>query len=428
MGGAGVQRAVKFVKYLPQFGWQPSVLTVANPSVPVQDASLASELPADAVVRRARTFEPSYAVKSTVIAANERPGLRGRIKSLGRQVVNTLLQPDPQVLWLPAALRAGSALLAETPHDAIVATGPPFSSFVLGAMLSRRSGLPLVLDYRDEWGLSNTYLENKRVGRLARFVQERMQIDVVGQASALVATTRASAETLEEVRAQSGSTARVQWIYNGFDGADFPAVSEVPGCVSPYYRLVYVGTLWNLTSPAPLVRGVQRLAERSPALAARLELVFAGRRTPSQQAVVDQLRQLPCRVVEHPYLNHEHALELVRGADGLCVLLSDVPGAQRVVPAKLFEYFAARRPILAVAPPGECWKLLRDHPAVHLLEPGDPDSIALALADELRRDRPEDWRAWEGWNPARFERRRQTGELAALLDDLTPSSALRRAA
>src|SRR5207237_4072889 len=107
------------------------------------------------------------------------------------------------------------------------------------------------------------------------------------------------------------------------------------------FRLAYVGTLWNLTSVAPLVAAVKQLGERRPGLASRLELVFAGRRVGEQQRLVDSLKGLPCRVVEHPYLDHREAVELVRSAHGLCALMSDLPGADRVVPAKIFEYMAA---------------------------------------------------------------------------------------
>src|SRR5262249_54328273 len=150
---------------------------------------------------------------------------------------------------------------------------------------------------------------------------------------------------------------------------------------------VYVGTLWNLTSVAPLVAAVRLLARRSPEIAGQLELVFAGRRTPSQQELLQPLRSLPCRLTEHPYLDHAEALRLTRSADALCVLLSDVKGAGRVVPAKLFECMASRRPVLAIVPPGECWDLLGDYPAAYRREPGDVAGIADALADMLERHR-----------------------------------------
>src|SRR5947208_870147 len=103
VGGAGVQRAAKFVKYLPECGWTPSVLTVANPSVPVFDESLTAEIPAQVIIRRAPTWEPSYAVKNVVASPTlMRPGagqiIPRLVRRLMRGMLKTLLQPDPQIL------------------------------------------------------------------------------------------------------------------------------------------------------------------------------------------------------------------------------------------------------------------------------------------------------------------------------------------
>ena len=157
-GGGGVQRSVKFTKYLPETRWRPTVLTAANPSVPVQDSDLSGDLDPETVVLRARTFEPSYAVKQKLVSTGK-PS-RVSLRSLVRQAGMSVLQPDPQVLWNPLAYRMASTALRQTPHEVIYVTGPPFSSFLLGRSLKRRFGLPLVLDFRDEWLLSSQYLDN----------------------------------------------------------------------------------------------------------------------------------------------------------------------------------------------------------------------------------------------------------------------------
>jgi len=423
VGGAGVQRAVKFVKYLERHGWLASVLTVANPSVPAFDESLADDIPENVLVRRATTWEPGYGLKKSVASVNgemsQRLGFVGRIlKPWLRWLGNTLLQPDAQVLWLPGAVREGRQLLQEIPHSAIVATGPPFSTFLIGAALSRHSGLPLLLDYRDEWSISSAYWENKQPGMVSRRVQGWMQKHVVRTARALVATSRASAKSLEAIRDEAGSTARVTWIHNGYDPEDFPPGDPFTEPTHAPYRLAYIGTLWNLTSVAPLVEAVRRLARRRPSLASDLELVFAGRRTPAQQELLAGLQGLPCRVIEHPYIDHRTAIDFIRTADGLCLLLSNVPEAGRVVPAKLFEYMAAKRPILAIAPHGEVWHLLSDYPAGHLVLPTDIDGIATSLATEIQRHRASYLTDFSGWDGSRYDRCSQAGELAELLESL----------
>lgn len=185
-GGAGVQRVTKFVKYLPDFGWECSVLTVSNPSIPVFDESMANEIPDSTVIRLARTLEPGYALKNAISAGSATPhassrfgGIKKALKSAVRAAGNAILQPDAQILWYPGAIKEGMRLLNDAKHDAIFVTAPPFSSFVTGAELSRRSGLPLIVDYRDEWGISNQFQENRQKSNVSHRLQERMQNKVL---------------------------------------------------------------------------------------------------------------------------------------------------------------------------------------------------------------------------------------------------------
>jgi glycosyltransferase involved in cell wall biosynthesis len=422
-GGAGVQRVTKFVKYLGQFGWSPSVLTVANPSVPLNDDSLGADVPQETLVRRAGTWEPGYALKSAVSAGDGQAARRGGIiqrwtKGTLRRLATMLLQPDPQVLWMPGAVREGMRLLREVPHDAIVATGPPFSTFLIGASLSRRTGLPLVLDYRDEWDLSSAYWENKRLDPLSSLVQRRMQRRVLRAAKVVLATTRCSAEALEQARKSAGSTARVSWIYNGFDPDDFTSTTAKQDTDRRPYRLAYTGTLWTLTTSAPLVEAVIRLAQHKPTLAAELELIFAGRRTTTENQILARLKGLPCRMREEPYLNHSAAVDLLLSSDGLCAILADLPGAGRVVPAKIFEYMAAKRPILGIAPRGEMWDLLAGHPAAHLFVPADIDGITAWLAGEIDRHLQGTAVELSAWDASQYDRKAQAGQLAEILESV----------
>lgn len=314
-GGAGVQRVTKFVKYLPEFGWDCSVLTVANPSVPVFDETLAKDVPESTVVRVARTLEPGYALKNAVSAGSggasskkQSGGLKQLIKSAVRAAGNAVLQPDAQILWYPGAVKEGLQLLSELKHDAIFVTAPPFSSFVTGAALSRRSGLPLIVDYRDEWGISNRFQENRQKSSFSHRLQDRMQRNVLRQASAVIATTGRSAESVRESVERAGSSATVSCIYNGYDAADFSRVKnalasapsnrpeacgwhseEATPSNERQLRIAYVGTLWNLTSIEPVVSAIEKLAAEDRQKAERIELVVAGRRTGAQDEFLNRL-------------------------------------------------------------------------------------------------------------------------------------------
>ena len=422
VGGAGVQRVTKFVKYLPHEGWLPSVLTVANPSVPAFDPTLLKDVPDQTVIRRARTLEPGYKLKSAV--SDGTPGktngggkVRRFIAGAARRLAQMILQPDPQVLWLPDAIRQGRRLLDEIPHAAIIASGPPFSAFLIGKALAKHARIPLILDYRDEWDLSTAYLEHKSANRFSLLILRRMQKRVLQSARAILTTTKASASAIEALRNKSKSTAPVRCFYNGFDPDDF-AVDPAVEPQNEFYRLVYVGTLWNLTSVEPLVQAVRKLAEQEPALVSRLELVFAGRRTPAQQHILDQLKNAPCRIVEHGYIGHQDAIQLMRSADTLCALLTDLPGTGRVVPAKIFEYMATRRPILAISPQGELEALLSDYPSGRHILPGDIHGIAGYLMQNLRNHAAGSHAPLDVSDLIKHSRPYQTNQLANFLDSV----------
>ncbi|MCM2374826.1 glycosyltransferase [Aporhodopirellula aestuarii] len=395
-GGGGVQRSVKFTKYLPQFGWQPTVLTVANPSVPVHDDTLVRDIDPAVEIIRARTWEPSYRWKQHLsggaVSSDSNSGdrkektssWRRSLKRWTRLQAMSWLQPDPQVLWNRSAYRMASGALRKQPHDAIFVTGPPFSSFLLACRLKRAFGLPLVVDFRDEWMLACRYLDNHQQSGKAANDQRTMMLDVLACADAVVATTQASAAELSQHCLEVQSRARVSCIHNGFDPSDFPDVGSSTEVASERFRLVYTGTLWRLTDISPLVDAIVRLHVQDPDLVSRLDLVLAGRRTPEQDAVLKRLERTTVSVVRHDYLPHDEALKLAAGADGLLLLLSGDTGAERVVPAKLFEYLTLQRPILAICPQGETRDLLSKYSSVRGLGNNDIQGISDWLTKRIR--------------------------------------------
>uniref|UniRef100_A0A7C2JYG7 Glycosyltransferase subfamily 4-like N-terminal domain-containing protein n=1 Tax=Schlesneria paludicola TaxID=360056 RepID=A0A7C2JYG7_9PLAN len=421
VGGAGVQRPVKWVKYLHRAGWDVTVLTPANPSVPVRDESLIAEIPAETTLLRPRTWEPDYRVKQGLAGerpeARRRPSLTAFVRNRVKAAAKLCLQPDPQILWVPNAVRSASRHLARTPHDAIVCTAPPYSSFLIGEQLKRRFGLPLVLDYRDEWDLSSRYLEHAPRDGFSRFVQERMQRRVLAAADAVVATTQASTDQLSGRLRDLGRATPAHCIYNGFDAEDFSGATHAPPRDAGVFRLVYTGTLWNLTSIHPLVAAVESLGELHSAAVARLEIVCIGRKTPEQAACLDRLRHTGCRLSSRDYCNHDEVLSWMHSADALCLLLSDVPGAERVVPAKLFEYLAARRELLAIVPDGETAGLVERFFPWGRFAPTNILGIRNWLAERLEEGGPKPAAVTQHMIDE-FSREQQTGLSLKILDDL----------
>lgn len=421
VGGVGVHRVTKFVKYLPHFCWNSTVLTVSNPSVPLHDESLLKDIPAGTVIRRAKTLEPGYKLKSKVSGGEKKTqknSLASLLKSSIRAVGNTVLQPDAQVLWHRDAYRQGLQVLKDISHDAIVATGPPFSSFLLGAKLAKKTGLPLILDYRDEWDISNAYWENKGQNSFSNWIQTRQQERVLRQADLVLATTPSSSAA---IAGNASNKSRFTYIYNGFDPDDYPQSvnrnKEDFGKGTDRFRLSFIGTLWNLNSIEPVVTAMQKLATTSPSLAGDLELLLAGRRTPQQEAIVDRLNETPIAVSRLPFVDHSKAVQLMQSSDSLLMINSDLPKAQRIINAKTFEYMAARRSLFVVAPRGDVWDIVRDLPGTVLCEPSETDQITDDLALLIEQHRLGVDPSSDNWDIGRFHRKQLTQELASLLDE-----------
>lgn len=433
VGGAGVQRPVKWAKYLGKAGWDVTVLTTANPSVPTRDESLLADLPSDVRVVRARTYEPDYRVKQNLIQQTEakRLGLaqrvKGAVKGLAKRCIKLALQPDPQVLWNHDAIRVGTRTLQQQPHDAILVTAPAYSSFFIGAALKRRFGLPLVLDYRDEWDLSGKYLENAQRDWISRVIQTRMQSRLLKKADAVIATTRRSTQALEEKLQGLRHSIPSHCIYNGFDAEDFdPSLgdqtsADVPKPEIGTFRLVYTGTLWNLTDIEPLIRAIEQLHSKSPQLLGKLELVCVGRKTPEQMAVLNCLQNTATKLVSIDYCEHSIALQWLRSASGLCLLLTDVPGADRVVPAKLFEYLAIRKDMLAISPEGETADIVRQFCPQGHYYPNQIDGIAAWLSERLTQPDVHQSTEFDVTALNEFNRQEQASRLGQLLDSLVLS-------
>lgn len=411
VGGAGVQRMLKLAKYLPEHGVTPTVLTVKNPSVPLLDPSLLSELPAGLEVERARTLEPAYTAKALAWKAQAaiEPSLSSRSTTRAARAVKSLLVPDPQVLWLPGAgLAVAAHLLPRRSLDVVLVSGPPFSSHLLGLLARLRPGVGVVLDYRDEWTTT------RRVYEMAGSAA----FDAVLERACLHAAHRVTTATeafRRELLERFGFLApeNVVTIENGYDPADLEL--EPPARGSERLVLTYTGTVFRLTSAEGFIEGVRRLHQTEPELARLFDIRFVGRIVDTEQRHFEGSEALGIQRLG--YVPHARAVEeLARCHVALC-LLDACEGAERIYPAKIFEILGLRRPCLALCPEGALAELVRSQQLGEVVPPRDAERIASALAGLARRFRAGELPSEsEPLEPERFDRRRQAGRFARVLE------------
>jgi glycosyltransferase involved in cell wall biosynthesis len=422
-GGAGVGRVLKLAKYLPAHDVTPAVLTVANPSVPITDHSLEKDVSPDLEVVRARTLEPGYRVKQAAWASSSEAGARvspggssspssrplarralARAAALGKRA----MVPDPQVLWQPDAQRILASRLARRADDVVFISAPPFSTF-LSAPLARLGGAAVVLDYRDEWSTLRTSYE-MLAGRLAARLGGAMEVALIRSAHAVTTATEAFRRNLLE-RFSFLDPDAVVAIPNGYDPDDFPAV--LPSPPGDRFVVTYAGTIFKLTSPRGLLGAIRRLHEREPELARLLQVRFLGRIVETElEAFVGMDALGVCR---EGYVDKDRViLELAASHLVLC-LLDDVPGVDRIYPAKIFELMHLGRPCLTLSPRGALADLVDRHRLGVVLPPRNEEVIAAFLERELRAfkagSRP---LAARGVDLESYDRRVQAGEFAGV--------------
>ena len=411
VGGAGVQRVLKLVKYLPHHGVHADVLTAKDPSVPLQDESLLRDIPAATQVLRARTFEPSYgakrlawqAVASVPASAHQR--LKRRAVAMGR----SLLIPDPQLLWLPSAqLALARRLTSAEPDDVVFISGPPFSQFLLAALARLRRGTAVVLDYRDEWTMTSSAYEMSTATRASG----KLESAVLRCAHAVTTATEEFRQALL-ARFPWLEASRVHTIPNGYDPEDFP--ESLPQPAGARFVLTYSGTVFRLTSAAGFLNGLRLLHGVEPELAKLLETRFIGRIVDTEARHFEGSEALG--VTRLGYLEHSRALAHLAESHAALCILDEVDGVERIYPAKIFEIMRIGRPCLALTPEGALSKLVVRHRLGQVVPPRDAAAIAEALAQQLRAFRDSKSAPHAPVDIERFDRRAQAGEFAQVFRD-----------
>jgi glycosyltransferase involved in cell wall biosynthesis len=431
LGGGGVQRALKFARYLPELGYEPVVVTGPGRTFAEwtpADRSMLDEVPPELTVLRVEGPEP--------------PPSAGRRRRLERVLG---VQSPFDAWWAAGAVAAGRAC---GPVDLVFGELVPYTTAAPAAALARELGRPLVVDLQDPWALDEMWHYPTVLHRQADLRRMRR---LFGAADAVVMNTpEAALRVRRRFPGLDGSV--VTSVPNGFDAEDFagPPVARSDGA----FRIVHSGYFYTdlglrhrrtararrLLGGMPvagvdflsrshvyLLEAVDRLLAADPGLASRLEIHLVG-------ALSDTDRELASRspVVQlHGYQPHAAAVELVRSADLLFLPMHDLPAGTRagLVPGKTYEYLGAGRPILAAVPDGDARDLLIEAGNARVCRPRDVTGIAEAIAAELRaRETGRPAAAPRADVVARYERRYQAAQLAAVFDGVLGGPAAAAAA
>ncbi|ARA92991.1 group 1 glycosyl transferase [Rhodothermaceae bacterium RA] len=419
-GGPGVQRVLKFAKYLPAAGWQPAVLTVADGAFPERDAALHHDVAPDLAIHRTTSWDPFQWYARLVGRPPEQAARLGSVQGasdwkerLAAWVRANVFLPDARVGWVPFAVAEGRRLLAGEGFDAILTSGPPHSTHLTGWLLHRQTGVPWLADFRDPWTDINYYHELPHTA-LARRLDAALERGVLRHASA-VTTVSPSWQRLLAARTPDRPDA-VHVVQNGFDVDDFVASAGVES-EADRFTLTYVGSLYASRNPVVVWQALRRLREEGSLPRFRLRLV--GKVDPVVRASLTEAGLDD--VVEEPgYRPHDEAVAWMRRSHLLLLVVEAFPHNAGMITGKLYEYLASGRPVLGIGPvQGDAAALLRATGGGEMMGYAERDRVAACVRahyEAWAAGRPPAGAPPEALRP--FTRRRQTERLADVLDRL----------
>jgi hypothetical protein len=417
-GGSGVQRIVKFAKYLPDMGVHPSVITIKNTLKKTSDASLLDEVSGLKIIR-SFSLDPMFI--ADMFKSDSKKGTPGNGKgAVATKVKGVLFRlalkirdycrlPDQYIGWIPFAFIPGVKHIKSQNNPIILASLPTYTNGLLGFFLSRATGAPLVLDFRDSW-TDDPYLILPT--KFHRWVHSKLEKMVLGHAKHFVVY----ADWLKEVYETRYPAIPVTVILNGYDSSDFP-INAHRDLKRGKIRLAYSGSLFEYHEEfiEMLFSTVSSLSLSSNV---QLEMVFAGDiQLTNFDALVEKYR-LNSIVVKLGYVKHVDVLSLLLSSDGL---LFTVPkGDTLSYTGKIFEYLGARKPIISFASPeGPAGKLLREFGHGDWLVDYDMDH-ASKIFSKLDQLEFIDVHLDADLN-AKIERKGQAGALAEVLKNVAKS-------
>ncbi len=378
---AGIMRMQRFLRYLPEYGWRPVVLTIrARGNAPV---------PPETPVARVRVPLPGLLLRSSRNTA--------RLK-------NWLFVPDPYVAWVPGAVLRGRQLMREQRYDAIFSSSPHASGHIAAALLARGSGLPWLADYRDPW-LNNEF--RRPPSAVHAWANATLERWALSRAAAVTAINQA---IIDDVLKRAPHLAsRTHVVPNGFD-LDEPADSVELG---DGLWFVHTGRLYGRASQTEaFLKAFARLPEDA-------HVLFLGADTRAVGSLALRLG-IAARVRVEPFAPHRRSLGVQRAADALVL----IAGRQReTTTSKVFEYLACGRPVFVLAPPGSAVaELLAQVGGGQCVDPdGSQDDLVEALAAFCARVRAGDLPARDEAAIAGYDVRRLTARLADVLGGLGPT-------
>ncbi len=342
-GGSGVQRWLKFVKYLPSFGIEPVVYTVENPSYAILDNTLQSEVPKDIIVLKQPIKEPNRffslfgSSKKKVSAGflDPKPSLLGK---MAQYIRANYFIPDARKFWIKPSIKYLLEYLSKEKIDVIITTGPPHSLHLIGLQVKKKTGIKWIADFRDPW-TDIDYFHQLPLTEKAKQKHHQLEKEVISSADQVIVVGK----TMKNNFLQFNK--KIEVITNGYD--DIPQHINEP--LDSQFTFVHVGMMNADRNPLVFWEVLSELVKENDSFAKDFKIKLIGKLADQVLRSIEDLKLAPF-VEIMAYLPHEEVMHFQKRAQVLLLAVNKVPSAKGIITGKIFEYMQAKRPILAIAP------------------------------------------------------------------------------
>jgi len=382
-GGAGVQRWLKFAKYLPEFGWQPVILTVdpEYASYPQRDESLLSEVDPNCLVYTTKSFE-LYNFYKLISRKKEVPyggfaneSKEGLLQKVSKFIRGNFLLPDPRKGWNKYALKKAEELIKLHHIDTVITTSPPHSTQLIGLKLKQKLNIRWIADLRDPWTDIYYYNQFKHTA-LARKIDKSYERKVVENADQLITVS----EDVKRVFAEKSRfpiSEKTVVIPNGFDEDDF-RLTNFPAEAKKI--ITYSGTISEVYRVDCLLEALHHLNDD---LKSQVRIRFVGK-VPS--SIEQKFRSTGLEIELVGYVDHPKSIEYLFRSDLLLLVIPEVKNNRGILTGKFFEYLASQKPILAIGPiDGDLAKIIRETNCGKLFDYDDSEGMLQFIQNTLAK-------------------------------------------
>ena len=344
-GGPGVQRWLKFVKYLPDFGIEPIVYIPENPNYPILDMSLNKEVPSRITILKSPILEPYKFANflsrdSKTISKGLIPGKKEQslFQKLMLYIRGNFFIPDARVGWVKTSVAYLSDYITENSIQNIITTGPPHSLHLIGLKLKINLNLSWIADFRDPW-TSIDYHKELKLTKSSQKKHKSLEKQVLNTADQIIVTSETTKQEFQQITSKP-----IEVITNGYD-----VMKVINEPLDKKFSISHIGSLLSERNPEVLWKVLSQLTTEIPDFSDNLEINLVG---VVSESVLDSLRNynLTDYVNRVGYVSHNESVKYQKKSQILLLIESNISEKRGIIPGKLFEYMVSNRPILAIGP------------------------------------------------------------------------------